>query len=154
MSDASLPKLDRHVPKPGIWLFWAMFYVAIVPLNWLLTKLGRRPLLVSLMNRSQMGCKHAEVSRGYEPTRHDVFVSTFAKSGTNWMMQIAHQVSFRGEGDYEHIHDVVCWPDMGPKSTRRMSIPLDDTRVRAASPSHLRVIVSSRTTRTRQAQPK
>ena len=30
---------------------------------------------------------------GYQPTRHDVFVATFGKSGTNWMMQIALQIA-------------------------------------------------------------
>ena len=46
--------------------------------------------------------------KGYQPTEHDVFVVTYVKSGTNWMMQLAHQLLFHGEGDYEHIHCVVA----------------------------------------------
>ncbi len=36
---------------------------------------------------------------------------TYAKSGTNWMMQIAHQLIYHGKGEYNHLHDVVPWPD-------------------------------------------
>jgi hypothetical protein len=70
-----------------------------------------------------------------------VFVATFAKSGTNWMMQIVHQLLFHGQGEYDHIHDVVAWPDMnslGPM--RRYAIPMDDPSVWMASPEHRRVI--------------
>src|SRR6266540_2266935 len=30
--------------------------------------------------------------RNYAPGKQDVFVMTYAKSGTNWLMQIAHQL--------------------------------------------------------------
>ena len=36
---------------------------------------------------------------------------TYAKSGTNWMMQIAHQLIYHGKGEYDHLHDLVPWPD-------------------------------------------
>jgi hypothetical protein len=102
--------------------------------------LGFESALVTLMNRAQSGGRFERVFRGYEPTASDVFVSTFAKSGTNWMMQIAHQVAFRGAGDYAHIHDVISWPDMGGRRSQRMAVSLDDNRVQNASPTHLRVI--------------
>jgi len=140
MSNSSLPKIDRRVPKFGIFLISIMFYLVFFPLNWLLTKLGFESVLVSMMNRGQTRKKVKEAFQDYVPTEHDVFVSSFAKSGTNWMMQIAHQVSFRGNGEYEHIHDVVCWPDFGAKRARKMAIPLDDQSVQQASPSNLRVI--------------
>lgn len=79
--------------------------------------------------------------RGYLPTRHDVFVATYAKSGTNWMMQIAHQLLFHGKGEFEHIHCVVPWPDtvaMGPM--RGYAIPIEDDCVWKASPEQKRVI--------------
>ena len=79
--------------------------------------------------------------RSYTPTNHDVFVATYAKSGTNWMMQIAHQLLFHGEGEFEHIHCVVPWPDttvMGPMS--KYAIPVDDPSVWQASPEQKRVI--------------
>jgi len=72
----------------------------------------------------------------YQPTEHDVFVTTFAKSGTNWMMQIAQQISHRGEAEFPHIHAVAAWPDapgLGP-------IPLLDTSPIDASPTGLRII--------------
>jgi hypothetical protein len=78
---------------------------------------------------------------GYRPTAHDVFVAAHVKSGTNWMMQIAHQLAFHGEGEYEHIHSVVPWPDvqlMGPMKC--YAIPLDDPSVWMASPEQKRVI--------------
>ena len=79
--------------------------------------------------------------KGYEPTEHDVFVVTYVKSGTNWMMQLAHQLLFHGTGEYEHIHCVVPWPDtalMGPM--RGYAIPISDPRVWQASPEGKRVI--------------
>jgi hypothetical protein len=79
--------------------------------------------------------------KGYAPTSRDVFVVTFPKSGTNWMMQIAHQLAFHGRGEFEHIHCVVPWPDtklMGPM--RGYAIPLEDPRVWQASPEGKRVV--------------
>jgi hypothetical protein len=140
MNDTLLPKLDRRVPRLGMIFVSLMYYLVAVPLHWLFTKLGFRSALVTMMIRGPGGGKFEKVFQSYRPTEHDVFVSTFAKSGTNWMMQIAHQVSFRGAGDYAHIHDVVCWPDMRGKRSRRMAISLDDTLVQQASPSKLRVI--------------
>ena len=52
----------------------------------------------------------------YIPNEHDVVVATYAKSGTNWMMQIAHQLAFHGQGEFDHIHCVVPWPDSAPQS--------------------------------------
>ncbi|MEO1933389.1 MAG: sulfotransferase domain-containing protein, partial [Myxococcales bacterium] len=74
--------------------------------------------------------------KGYQPTEHDVFVATFAKSGTNWMMQIAQQISHRGDAEFEHIHAVVPWPDAftpGPIALRDAG-PMED------SPTGLRII--------------
>ncbi len=49
----------------------------------------------------------------YRPGEHDVVVATYDKSGTNWVMQIVHQVATLGHGTFRHIHDVAPWPD-GP----------------------------------------
>jgi hypothetical protein len=140
MSTPALPKIDRRVSKFSVFLISAVFYGAFVPLNWLLTRLGFRSALIGLMNPSQARGRYEKIFRGYEPTAGDVFVSTFAKSGTNWMMQIAHQIAFRGAGDYEHIHDVISWPDMGGSRSRRIAVALHDKRVQEASPTKLRVI--------------
>ncbi len=77
---------------------------------------------------------------GYTPTKHDVIVSTYPKSGTTWMMQMAHQISFLGEGDFKHQYDVVHWPDkLVPIED---NIEIDDMSVVEASPSSMRVIKS------------
>jgi hypothetical protein len=137
---SALPVIDRTVSKLVVFVISIVFYGVVVPLNWLLTRLGFEPALVMLMTRAQSGGRFDKVFAGYEPTASDVFVSTFAKSGTNWMMQIAHQVAFRGSGDYAHIHDVVSWPDMNRSKRRPISVSLDDQRVQNASPTGLRVI--------------
>jgi aryl sulfotransferase len=83
------------------------------------------------------GNVHRHRSR-YVAAKHDVFVSAFVKSGTNWPMQIGHQLLFHGEGDFEHVHCVIPWLD-GPRSS---SIPVKDPSVWMASPEHKRVIKS------------
>lgn len=53
----------------------------------------------------------AKVFRNYEPTEHDVLVATHSKSGTNWMMQMTTQIAWRGEAEFEHIHQLAAWPE-------------------------------------------
>lgn len=73
---------------------------------------------------------------GYTPSASDVFVATFAKSGTNWMMQIAQQIAWRGAADFDHIHQMVPWPESpGPGP-----VGLLKSQSLAASPTGLRVI--------------
>jgi hypothetical protein len=74
---------------------------------------------------------------GYQPGAEDVIVATFAKSGTNWTMQIALQIAYLGEADYEHIHDLVPWPD-APLPLIRAK--LENENLAAQSPTGLRVI--------------
>ncbi len=57
----------------------------------------------------------------YSPKSNDVFICSYFKSGTNWTMQIVHQIAHRGKGEYESIHDVVSWPDVPVKD---FAIPL------------------------------
>jgi len=47
----------------------------------------------------------------YTPRPRDVIVATYPKSGTNWVLQIAQQIAWRGAAEFEHIHSVVPWPD-------------------------------------------
>ena len=73
---------------------------------------------------------------GYAPTAHDVFVATFGKSGTNWMMQIAQQIAWYGDAEFRHIHERVPWPDSpGPGL-----VELDDLSALDGCPTGLRVI--------------
>jgi hypothetical protein len=140
MTTSSLPKLDRRISKRGVLLISILFYGVIMPLHWVLTKVGLESFLVRMMNPGKKSGRYKKIFLDYEPTSHDVFVSTFSKSGTNWMMQIAHQVAWRGGGDYAHIHDVICWPDMGEKGSRGIAISLGDKKVQECSPTGLRVV--------------
>ncbi len=75
--------------------------------------------------------------KNYTPTSHDVIVCSYFKSGTNWMMQMAHQIANRGEGEYEDILDVVPWADCPAPAT---TISLADPRPQQLSKTGLRVI--------------
>ena len=74
----------------------------------------------------------------YRPQSHDVLICSYFKSGTNWTMQIATQIAYRGHAEFEHIHDIVPWPDMPPRANYAVP-PADDT-ARRMSPTGLRVI--------------
>lgn len=107
----------------------------------LLTQVAKRLGLAKPMVRLALEVmlspkKKAKAFEGYDPTRHDVLVATFGKSGTNWMMQIAQQIAHRGEAEFDHIHDVVAWPDTPVPGT----VGLVDPGPQAQSPTGLRVI--------------
>jgi hypothetical protein len=76
---------------------------------------------------------------GYQPTNHDVFACAGFKSGTTWLLQIAVQIAYLGEADFDNIHSVVPWPD-APAPLRRLVIPLADPSPLERAPSGLRVI--------------
>lgn len=69
------------------------------------------PAICTLIGHANSDKRKAKVFGGYEPTEHDVFVATYSKSGTNWAMQMALQIAWRGEAEPEHIHDLVAWPE-------------------------------------------
>jgi|SRR5581483_1513106 len=121
----------------------AMIYGVGAPLVWLLEKTGRAERTFGRMSgRQRREYEEKNPFRGYIPGQQDVFVATFAKSGTNWMMQIAHQLIWHGAGEFEHIHSVVPWPDtqaMAPWM-RRYAIPLEEAGHWKQSPERKRVI--------------
>ena len=108
-----------------------LFWVVVWPLSKLLSR--RWPLMMSRGITRALG-----TFPKYEPTAADVLVCSYFKSGTNWTMHIALQIAFRGNARFEHIHDVVAWPEVPARM--RMAVPVDDDRPRAASPTGLRVI--------------
>jgi hypothetical protein len=123
-------------------MFGMFAYGVVGPVLWSAERLGLTVRLSSAITRRQRRT-FAEKNpfKGYAPTSHDVFVATFVKSGTNWMMQIVHQLLFHGAGDFGHIHEVVSWPDtavMGPM--RGYASPLEDPAVWMASPEKKRVV--------------
>jgi len=80
--------------------------------------------------------------RQFTPGPQDIFVMTYAKSGTNWMMQIAHQLIYHAQGEFDHIHDVVPWPDteVMPGFMGRYAIPWREANHWLDSPEKQRVI--------------
>jgi aryl sulfotransferase len=68
-------------------------------------------------------------------------VMTYAKSGTNWMMQIAHQLIHHGRGEYDHLHDVVPWPDSTVLPfMKKYAVPIGQATGWERSPERKRVI--------------
>ena len=79
-----------------------------------------------------------EFPRDYEPKESDVLVCSYFKSGTNWTMQMAVQIAYRGRAEFEHVHDLVPWPD-SPERTR-YALPLSEDGPRRTCPTALRII--------------
>jgi hypothetical protein len=108
-----------------------LLYGLLVPIAKFLefTGLGRR-----------LNARPRNWSRGfgdYQPTPHDVFACVYFKSGTNWLMQITLQVIHRGAAQFEHVHDLIPWPD---SPVRHYAVPLSDETAWKNSPTGLRVI--------------
>lgn len=78
----------------------------------------------------------------YCATAHDVLVCSYYKSGTNWTLQIAVQIAYLGRAEFEHIHDIVPWPDLPARAG--YALPLEDDGRRRAAPTGLRVIKTHR----------
>jgi len=80
--------------------------------------------------------------KDYVPGKQDVFVATYAKSGTNWMMQIAVQLIYHGKAEFDHIHSLVPWPDIALMGgfMRGYAIPLEQATGWQTAPEHKRVI--------------
>lgn len=80
----------------------------------------------------------SRVPAHFSPAAHDVMVCSYYKSGTNWTLQIAVQIAYRGRAEFEHVHDVVPWLELPARG--RFALPLDDDGPRRAAPTGLRVI--------------
>ena len=68
---------------------------------------GLRQLLVGFATREGMAAGLA-----FQPRPTDVFIATFAKSGTTLMQQIVHGLRTKGDMDFEDISQVVPWIEM------------------------------------------
>ena len=142
MTLAAMVPYKRNPPPLVARLFFATMLAVMGPVYWFLQrfKLDGK-LFASMRARQRKELQTNNPFKGYEPSDHDVFVVTYVKSGTNWMMQLAHQLLFHGAGEFEHIHCVVPWPDtalMGPMTN--YAIPLRDPRVWQVSPEGKRVV--------------
>ncbi|MGH8141682.1 MAG: sulfotransferase domain-containing protein [Steroidobacteraceae bacterium] len=123
-----LPGWVRYVTLPlTLCLFW--------PVIRLLELTGRWPrVLARLMNRAlgRFG--------DYRPGVHDVLVCSYFKSGTNWTMQIAVQIAHLGQASFEHIHDLVAWPETRSRFGKSIAVPITDEDPWRNAPTGLRVI--------------
>jgi hypothetical protein len=100
-------------------------------------KLGRAPQMLRLIFEKGVFRRAPDKKLSRRGAKAgDVFVSCWAKSGTNWSMQIAQQVVCRGACDYDRLHDVVPWPESpGP-----FAIRLADADRRVRTPENRLVI--------------
>jgi len=96
----------------------------------------------AIAGRLEKRARRKNPLRNYVPGPQDVFVMTYAKSGTNWMMQIAHQLIYHGKGEYDHLHEIVPWPDttIMPLFMKKYAIPLEEATHWKQSPEQKRVI--------------
>lgn len=109
-----------------------------VPVLRLLEWLGWVPALIGWVGRvTHRPGFWSKRWRGYAPDEHDVIVCCYFKSGTNWTLQIAQQIAWRGSAEFDHIHDRVAWPDAVKPG---YAIGLGDPGPRSESPTGLRVI--------------
>ncbi len=111
-----------------------LLYSIGVPVTKLLELFGKWPALL----------RKAPISRRrdfgpYRPGTHDVVACSSFKSGTNLLLQMAVQIAGKSRAEYDHIHDVVAWPD-GPEIYPGYAIPLADETPWRTSPTALRVI--------------
>jgi hypothetical protein len=78
----------------------------------------------------------------YTPGEQDVFVMTYARSGTNWMLQVVYQLIHHGKGEFDHIHSVVPWPDavVNTRTMQNYAIPLELADAWRTAPERRRLI--------------
>lgn len=75
---------------------------------------------------------------GYSPDAQDIICSAYFKAGTNWVMHICYQIAQLGEGRFDHIQNVIAWPDAAePRYWRALA-----DHEAATSPTGYRVIKS------------
>jgi hypothetical protein len=87
---------------------------------------------------SRMNANTNTAFQGAELSAQDIICSAYFKAGTNWVMHICYQIAQLGEGRFEHVQDVIAWPDAAePRYWRAL-----EDRDSAPSPTGFRVIKS------------
>lgn len=101
----------------------------VAPVLRVVERLGPWVRLLSVLGRF---VPRPSDSDEYLPGEHDVVVATDEKNGTNWMLQIVHQVAPLRHGRFDHVHDVAPWPD-APGAQTSVAVPLEVPTWREAS---------------------
>jgi len=126
--------LRRSAPSPWVRIpATIVAYVVLVPLTFILRIFGWWPRVLG-----KFGGRFSSSFGAYRPGPHDVVVASFFKSGTNWTMQMAQQIAHRGDAEFDHIHDVVPWPELGDDA--RYAVDVHDMTAISDSPTGLRAI--------------
>lgn len=133
----------KPAPLPARLIGAVMTRCIAAPIVWGTQKMGvAEKMLASFAQKREQEFEKKNPFRGYTPGEQDVFVMTYAKSGTNWMMQIVYQLIHHGKGEFDHIHSVVPWPDA--KLTAPMmgdyAIPLELATAWQTAPERKRII--------------
>lgn len=129
----SRPIQRRSWPPWVRWPSLLLAYLLLVPIVKVLEWTGRWPAALG------RGTQRISSEFGdYKPGEHDVLICSYFKSGTTWTMQIAVQVAYRGRAEFEHIHDLVPWPELKDKG--RFAVPVEDNAARDASPTGLKIV--------------
>jgi len=136
-SPPGLSDLPRPLPRRDYSLFTrviarAFLHTVLRPMLWLLRVIGVWPRALT-RGSARM---HSQFE-GFTPTARDVLVCAYFKSGTNWTMQMALQIAWRGRAQFEHIHDLVPWLEIPARV--KYTVPLSDSLWQCC-PTQLRVI--------------
>lgn len=86
----------------------------------------------------RMNCNMESAFNDYELREGDVVASAYVKAGTNWVMYICLQLAHLGEAEFDHLQDVMPWPDAAEP---RYWLSLEDDAPRNSPTGH-RVIKS------------
>jgi hypothetical protein len=130
-----IPAFVRQRPPPsalGLLVFKGFAYGVFLPISKLFGR-GWAQWVGRSMTRFL-----GQFPADYVPEPDDVLICSYFKSGTNWTMQMALQVAFRGQAEYDHIHDLIPWPDVPPRA--HYAVPLDDEGPRRVSPTGRRIV--------------
>ncbi len=100
---------DRSRPLPALAPL-RLFDRIQVRCLWALGQVGLGGVVKRGLVRRHVTARPGRLHR-YAVQPGDVFVCTWSKSGSNWMLQLALQTAWRGGVDFDHIHQLVPWPD-------------------------------------------